>query len=110
MNTKQTFINKNQIELAEKFASEKFAEAGVKNHFLEVSHILRDELGVKDQDILIAGILHDTLEDTSATYEEIEKTLYPRTKTRVLRKIKNHIYRSKTYQNGRFYFTSPQFY
>ncbi|OHB18941.1 MAG: hypothetical protein A2913_00950 [Parcubacteria group bacterium RIFCSPLOWO2_01_FULL_40_65] len=78
MNTKQTFINKNQIELAEKFASEKFAEAGVKNHFLEVSHILRDELGVKDQDILIAGILHDTLEDTSATYEEIEKTFSKR--------------------------------
>ena len=74
MNTKQTFINKNQIELAKKFASEKFAEAGLKNHFLEVFHILQDELGVDDQDILTAGLLHDTLEDTSATYEEIETT------------------------------------
>ena len=74
MNTNQTFINKNQIDLAKKFAFEKFTEAGVKNHFLEVFQILQDEFGVYDQDVLTAGLLHDTLEDTSATYEEVKKT------------------------------------
>lgn len=61
-----------QIELAKKFASDKFAEIGKKNHFLDVFQILQDEFKVEDQNILIAGLLHDTLEDTSTTYEEIE--------------------------------------
>lgn len=74
MDAKQTLIAKNQINLAKEFTSQKFAEAGVKNHFLEVFQILQDELGVNDIDILIAALLHDTLEDTSATYEEIERT------------------------------------
>lgn len=78
MDIKQTLTDKNLINLAKEFASEKFAEAGVKNHFLEVFKILQDELGVDDQDVLIAGLLHDTLEDTSATYEEIEKTFSKR--------------------------------
>lgn len=64
----------NQIELAKKFAEQKFTEAGRKNHFLDVLQILQDEFDVDDQDVLIAGLLHDTLEDTSATYEEIEGT------------------------------------
>jgi len=64
----------NQIELAKKFAEQKFTEAGRKNHFLDVFQILQNKFNVGDQDILVAGLLHDTLEDTSATYEEIEKT------------------------------------
>lgn len=60
-----------KIEMAKKFASEKFAEVGKTNHFLDVFQILSDEFHVEDQNVLIAGILHDTLEDTSATYEEI---------------------------------------
>ena len=39
---------------------------------MEVCQILRDEFHVEDEDVLVAGLLHDTLEDTSATYEEIE--------------------------------------
>lgn len=66
-------MNKDTIELAKKFAEQKFAEAGRKNHFLDVFHILQDKFEVTDSDVLIAGLLHDTLEDTSTTYEEIEK-------------------------------------
>jgi (p)ppGpp synthase/HD superfamily hydrolase len=32
---------------------------------------LQDEFNVTDLDVLVAGILHDILEDTSVTYEEI---------------------------------------
>ena len=60
------------IESAKRFADQKFVEAGTGNHFLEVYSILKDDFGVDDQDILVAGLLHDTLEDTSATYKEIE--------------------------------------
>lgn len=67
-------MHENQIELAKRFAEQKFTEAGGENHFLDVFNILQDNLNVKDQDILVAGLLHDTLEDTSATYKEIEKT------------------------------------
>lgn len=74
MYTKQILSSKDQIEMAKQFAMEKFTEAGIKNHFLDVFQILQNEFGVVDKDILVAGLLHDTLEDTSATYEEIEKT------------------------------------
>jgi (p)ppGpp synthase/HD superfamily hydrolase len=74
MYTKQILSSKDQIEMAKQFATEKFTEAGRKNHFLDVFQILQNEFGVVDKDILVAGLLHDTLEDTSATYEEIEKT------------------------------------
>ena len=69
--TKKTVVN--PIELAKEFASKKFAEIGTGNHFLEVYKILKEEFGVNDEEILIAGLLHDTLEDTSATYEQIER-------------------------------------
>lgn len=78
MRVKQNFTNKNQIDLAKKFAFEKFTEAGVKNHFLEVFQILQNEFGVYDQDVLAAGLLHDTPEDTSATYGEVKKTFSKR--------------------------------
>lgn len=65
--------DKDKIELAKRFAAEKFAEANKENHFLDVFNILRENLGVQDENILLAGLLHDTLEDTSTTYEEICK-------------------------------------
>ena len=61
------------IESAKEFAAKKFAEAGTGNHYLEVCQILQEEFHVEDQDLLVAGLLHDTLEDTNTTYEEIEK-------------------------------------
>ena len=41
------------------------------NHPLEVAHILASVGKVEDADILIAAILHDTVEDTDTTKEEI---------------------------------------
>ena len=62
----------NKLEQAKEFAAKKFAETGTKNHFVEVFQILQNEFNIDDQTILIAGLLHDTLEDTNTTYEEIE--------------------------------------
>lgn len=63
--------NNKQIEQAINFANQKFTQKGIKNHFPEVFNIMKTELNILDQDILIAGILHDTLEDTNTTYDEI---------------------------------------
>ncbi len=62
-----------QIEFAKKFAYEKFKQKGLNNHFMDVLTILQDEFHVDDLDLLTAAILHDTLEDTDTTYEELEK-------------------------------------
>ncbi len=42
-------------------------------HILGVYRILRDECGVEDEDVLIIALLHDTVEDTSCTLEEIRE-------------------------------------
>jgi (p)ppGpp synthase/HD superfamily hydrolase len=42
------------------------------NHPLEVAHIL-SLAGVKDYEILAAAVLHDTVEDTDTSPEELEK-------------------------------------
>jgi (p)ppGpp synthase/HD superfamily hydrolase len=64
---------KDQIDIAKDFASKKFLEIGEQNHFLDVFQILQIVLSVTEQDVLIASLLHDTLEDTNTTYEEISK-------------------------------------
>lgn len=43
------------------------------NHPLEVLNLLTDVGKVEDFDVLIAAVLHDTIEDTDATEEEIKK-------------------------------------
>ncbi len=43
------------------------------NHPLEVANLLASVGKVEDYDVLIAAILHDTVEDTETTKEEIEK-------------------------------------
>jgi broad-specificity NMP kinase len=63
---------------AKEFAAKKFKAAGTGNHFLEVYRILGEEFGVNDEEVLIAGILHDTLEDTDTTRDEIEGTFSKR--------------------------------
>ncbi len=61
-----------QIELAKEFATQKFETAGFKNHFLDVYDILLNEFYIDDEEVLIASLLHDTLEDTETTYDEIK--------------------------------------
>src|SRR5688500_4024447 len=41
------------------------------NHPLEVANLLANVGGVDDYDVLIAAILHDTVEDTETTPEEL---------------------------------------
>jgi (p)ppGpp synthase/HD superfamily hydrolase len=38
-----------------------------------VAFILTNEGGIRDKDVLLAAILHDTVEDTDTTSEEIER-------------------------------------
>lgn len=42
------------------------------NHPVGVAHILTEEGGVTDPDVIMAALLHDTVEDTETTLEEIE--------------------------------------
>ena len=41
------------------------------NHPLSVANVLRNEGGIADPVILAAALLHDTLEDTETSYEEL---------------------------------------
>lgn len=68
-----TLEQENRITLVKEFAARKFAEAKVGNHYLDVYRILRDDFGIEDQDVLVAGLLHDTLEDTDTTRKELEQ-------------------------------------
>ncbi|MEM8502656.1 MAG: HD domain-containing protein [Cyanobacteria bacterium P01_D01_bin.1] len=43
------------------------------NHPITVANILLNEAGVTDEVVLIAALLHDTVEDTETTFEEIEQ-------------------------------------
>jgi len=61
------------LDLAIRFSTNKFSEVGKKNHFLRVLAVLKDEFKISDEEVLVATVLHDTLEDTNTTYEEIEK-------------------------------------
>jgi len=61
----------NNIEIAQEFATKKFAEVNIQNHFLEVYGFLKDDFKIEDERVLIAGLLHDVLEDTNTTNEEI---------------------------------------
>ena len=53
------------------------------NHPLAVAHVLGLEAGVTDRDVLAAAILHDTVEDTDATLDEIEAEFGSRVATLV---------------------------
>ena len=43
------------------------------NHPITVANILLNEAGVTDEIVLIAALLHDTVEDTETSFEEIEE-------------------------------------
>jgi len=42
------------------------------NHLIEVAELIVDATGGDDPDIVIGALLHDTIEDTAVTYDEIE--------------------------------------
>jgi guanosine-3',5'-bis(diphosphate) 3'-pyrophosphohydrolase len=68
-----------RILSAMKFAAEKHRHQRRKNadatpyinHPIEVAEILARVGGIRDEDVLIAGLLHDTIEDTETTLEEL---------------------------------------
>lgn len=43
------------------------------NHPLALARVLKLEAGVAEMDVLVAAILHDTVEDTETTVEELER-------------------------------------
>jgi guanosine-3',5'-bis(diphosphate) 3'-pyrophosphohydrolase len=47
------------------------------NHPIGVARLLAEVGGVEDEDVLMAAILHDTLEDTATTREELEAAFGP---------------------------------
>jgi GTP diphosphokinase / guanosine-3',5'-bis(diphosphate) 3'-diphosphatase len=47
------------------------------NHPIRAARLLAEIGGVEDEDILIAAVLHDTLEDTSTTRAELEAAFGP---------------------------------
>lgn len=71
------------LEKAKTFVQEKFEHVNVKKdpltHALEVYRILKDEFQIADTEILTAGILHDVLEDTHATKQEVSENFSQRT-------------------------------
>ena len=54
------------------------------NHPIEVAYILSDSCGVQESDVLVAAILHDTIEDTETTPEEIAEIFGERVRDLVL--------------------------
>lgn len=61
----------NELEKAKEFATQKFTEVNVQNHFLEVFYFLKNNFKVNDENVLIAGLLHDVLEDTNTLDSEV---------------------------------------
>jgi GTP diphosphokinase / guanosine-3',5'-bis(diphosphate) 3'-diphosphatase len=47
------------------------------NHPIALANVLASEAGVGDEDVLIAAILHDTIEDTETTAEELHAQFGP---------------------------------
>ncbi|MGB3298175.1 MAG: HD domain-containing protein [Phormidesmis sp.] len=43
------------------------------NHPIAVANILLNEAGITDESVLVAALLHDTVEDTDTSFDEIEQ-------------------------------------
>ncbi|KAK7576610.1 hypothetical protein V9T40_012896 [Parthenolecanium corni] len=51
------------------------------NHPIGVANILTEEGGIYDLDVIKAAVLHDTVEDTDTTFEEIEENFGPKVRS-----------------------------
>ena len=58
------------------------------NHPLELASILVDEGRVDEVDVICAALLHDTIEDTNTTFEELE-SLFGSVVTNIVREVSN---------------------
>lgn len=47
------------------------------NHPIAVARLLAEVGGIEDEDVLVAAVLHDTVEDTATTREELEAAFGP---------------------------------
>jgi guanosine-3',5'-bis(diphosphate) 3'-pyrophosphohydrolase len=56
------------------------------NHVLEVASLLAEVGGVTDDEVLAAALLHDTVEDTGATFDEVE-SLFGERVTSIVREV-----------------------
>ena len=52
-------------------------------HILGVYHILKQECRIQDEEILVTALLHDTVEDTDCTFDDIERTFGSRIREQV---------------------------
>ncbi len=69
-------ILKAALFAAEKHAPQKrkgVAEEPYVNHLLEVAFLLAEATGGADTDLIIAGLLHDTVEDQGVTGQQLEQ-------------------------------------
>jgi (p)ppGpp synthase/HD superfamily hydrolase len=70
-----------QILAAARFAAEKHASQRRKglagepyvNHVIEVAELIASSSDVLDANLIMAGLLHDTIEDCGVTYRELEQ-------------------------------------
>ena len=56
------------------------------NHPIALAHVLCDEAGISNVKTLAAAVLHDTIEDTETTYEELRER-FGRTVAGVVREV-----------------------
>lgn len=54
------------------------------NHPIQLAYILINEAGVTDTDVIVAALLHDTIEDTATTPEELAAHFGPHIRDLVL--------------------------
>jgi guanosine-3',5'-bis(diphosphate) 3'-pyrophosphohydrolase len=66
------------------------------NHPIALARVLALEGGVADPKILAAALLHDTIEDTRTSYEELKKAFGPRVAKTVLEVTDNKRLRKHT--------------
>ena len=74
-------------------------------HILGVYNILKDECQIDDEEVLVTALLHDTVEDTSCTLEDIERAFGPEIKeqVRLLTRIDGEpfsVYARRLFANG----------